>query len=163
MSENRITPVTQFIHPNEKCYLLVEAWLTPWNLTKGGEKYQPETWSGYKRWRIAWVNRGDELAEYHTLSPHQDAPGIRIPSLWLHTYAELCGLADEYATRASGAAADQATLRELQAESTLVKDFLDQEENHVLMAKNHSTFGPLVRIQRDGFPHALRKEIEGKA
>lgn len=160
---NLVTPVTNWISPNEKCYLLVETWLTPHALTKGGRKYEPETWSGRQRWRIAWVNRGDALAEHHVLSPNQSAPGIRIPSFWEHSYAELCGMADHYATSARGAEWDLSFLREQQEASTLIKDIIDQEEDRAYMVRNHSTFGPDFRKQRDGFPHALRAKIEGEA
>ena len=155
-----ITPVTSFIHSDEKAYQLVEVWLTPHVLTKGGRKYEPNSWAGLQRWRITWVNRGDDLAEYHELSPHQDVPDLRIPSFWEHTYGELCDLADHWATSRRGANEDLAFLKEEQSKSTLIQDFLDQEEDRVYMVRNHSTFGPDVRIQRDGFPQAIRKRLE---
>lgn len=156
----KVTPVTHFIVSDEPCFMFVEAWLTPAALTKGGQKYTPETWNGRHRWRIVWVNRGDALAEYHQLSPHQNVPGLRIPSFWEHTYGELCGMADEYAVNPNGADWDLAFLREQQEASTLVRDIIDQEEDRVYMVKNHSTFGRHFKKQRDGFPQALRRRIE---
>ena len=158
----KLTPITHFIHPNEKCFLLAELYLTPFQLTRGGKKYQPENFHGRQRWRITWVNRGDKLAEYHEMSPHQDVPPVRIPSFWEHTYGELCGLADDYATGQRGAESDRALLHEMRAESTLVQDFLDQCEDRFAMLNNVSTFGPVFKKQRDGFPDILREKAEGE-
>ena len=155
-----VTPITHFIDANEKAYQLVEMWLTPHVVTAGGRKYTPGSWAGRHRYRITWVNRGDALAEFHELSPHQDVPDLRIPSFWEHSYGELCGLADTWATSQRGAESDLAFLREEQEASTLIADFLRQEENRISMVKNISTFGPAVRVQRDGFPQEIRKQME---
>ena len=155
-----VTPVTHWIDPNEKCWWFVEMNLNPWQATKGGAKYEPETWSGVARYRIAWVNRGDVIHEHHVISPHPTSvPPVRIPSYWEHNYGELCGLADDYATSRRGAEADQEYVMELQAESTLVRDLYDQWEGMDLMVRNRSSFGALVKVQRDGFPQELRKRI----
>lgn len=148
------SPITTYVLPDEKIYWLKELNLTPYQATAGGRKYQPETWSGRPRMRITWVNRGDVLAEYHETSPHRSSlvPEISVPSLWELTYAEACGIADDYASGAKGAERDRAAVLEAQAESTLVKDFMEQEENRLLMVKNHSTFGALGHWQRNGFP-----------
>ena len=159
----QVTPVTNFVAMDEPAYQLVEMTMTPAVLTKAGRKYQPASWAGRQRWRIIWVNRGDALAEYHVLSPHQTVPDVRIPSFWEHTVGELCDIADQWATQRKGAESDMEFLLAEQAGSTLIQDFLDQEEDRVYMVKNHSTFGPDVRVQRDGFPQAIRKRLEREA
>ena len=156
------TVVTFWIEANEKIWWLKELNLTPHQFTAGGVRYQPETWSGRPRMRVAWVNRGDKLAEYHTPSPHRSAlcPEVSIPSLWELTYAEACGMADDYASGARGAERDTAMVLERQAESTLVRDILEQEENRLSMVRNKSSFGALSRVQRDGFPDILKRQVD---
>lgn len=54
---------------------------------------------GMRRYRIAQVNRDDNIANYEEdLGPAKRFKGKRqlhIPSLWEHTYDELVGLAEE--------------------------------------------------------------------
>lgn len=153
-----ITPVTDWISPDEKVWALVETNLTPYQVTAGGRKRTPASWQGRQRWRITWVNRGDVLTEFQEISPHPaTAPELRIPSLWEHTYAECCGMADDYASGVQ-AQRDRESVFELQAESSLLTDFLDQVEAKAYTARNRSTFGSLYRKQRDGFPTILQRE-----
>ena len=155
-----IAPVTQFVHPNELCYMLVELSITPFELTRGGRKYTPASWEGRPCTRITWVNRGDVLTEYHELIDRQPGyPGVRVFSLWEQTVGECRGMADEYAGSARGIEHDRAFLLDMQGESTLVKDFLDQQEDRVAMVKNRSTFGRSFKKQRNGFPDVLLKKV----
>ena len=154
-----VTPITRYIDTDEPVYAMAELYLTPHRLTRGGSKYVPDTWSGRQRWRITWVNRGDALAEYHELSPHIGASQeIRVPSLWCHSYAECAAMIDDYVVGPKGAQRDQEYVAELQAESTLIADFMQDIENRALMARNTSSFGALVKVQRNGFPNVLRKD-----
>ena len=68
-------------------------------------------------------------------------------------------MADEYAGSARGIEQDHAFLLDMQGESTLVKDFLDQQEDRVAMVKNRSTFGRSFKKQRNGFPDVLLKNV----
>jgi len=157
MKVRQITPITHFIDPDEKVWLLAELNMTPAVASKDGRKYDPADWRGLRRYRIAWVNRGDALAEFQTLSPHPaSTPPVRIPSLWEHTYAELCGIADHFATQ--GYEWEHQLALEKQGESALFPDLLDQMDRRDLMRRNISTFGPLARIQRDGFPTELARK-----
>ena len=71
-------------------------------------------------------------------------------------------MADEYASSARGIEQDHAFLLDMQGESTLVKDFLDQQEDRVAMVKNRSTFGRSFKKQRNGAPQELLRAIERK-
>ena len=154
----KIAPVTFFIDPNEPIWALAEINLNPYQASAGGKKYTPESWQGRHRYRIAWVNRNDVLTEYQEISPNPStAPEVRIPCLWEHSYAEACGMATDYAT-GKHAHEDLETVFQLQAESTLLTDFMNQLEAKAYTARNRSTFGALVKKQRDGFPAILQRE-----
>ncbi len=54
---------------------------------------------GFHRYRIAWVNRNGNLAEFRQdMGKAKNFKGkrqIHIPSLWEHTFSELCFIGDQ--------------------------------------------------------------------
>ncbi len=83
---NKIVLATLEVNVNEKAYSLQEF------------HEQSPDFSGFHRYRVIMVNRGDRLAEYREdMGLAKNFKGIRqfnIPSLWEHSIAELLDLAD---------------------------------------------------------------------
>ena len=134
-----IKPVTEAIHENEKAWSLREQ-----NMVR------PPTHQVH-RWQIITVVRNDKLAEWwNDLGPAAEfrAPGIEIPALFEHSVAELRDIATEYRL---GDDYWRKRTAELSAESTLVKDWLEQMEEDWRVIRNQSSFGPGVSKQRNGF------------
>lgn len=155
----KVYPITLFIDPNEPVWEFFDVSTTPWVATRGGKMGTPESWAGLHRYRIARVNRNDRIAEYQAPSPHKvSLGGIHIPSLWEHTYAELCGIADK--ELGYGNEWETQLLLEKQGGSTLIADFLDQVEAKHARIRNRSTFGRYMKAERNGFPAELRARIK---
>jgi hypothetical protein len=100
-----------------------------------------------------FVVRGDAIAKYETdYGPSSDFPDFTetiYPSpLGENSVAQLQEMAecdrhsDKWAKRR----------REMQAESTLVKDILRQEETLLNVRANRSIIGPAITVQRNDFP-----------
>jgi len=83
----KVYPITLQVAPGEKAFALYE-------ITE-----QPPDNSGMHRYQIILVNRGDRLAEYRidmgkgSLWKHKRF--INIPSLWVHSIAELQFIAEQ--------------------------------------------------------------------
>ncbi len=132
--------VTTRIHPDEPAYGLYEG-------PKGG------------RWiQRVFVLRGDRIAKFETdcgpASDFPDATEIIYASYGDDSVGQLQELAerdrhsDKWAKRR----------KEMQAESTLIKDILRQEEEMMEVRRNRSHFGPLVSTQRIDFPREAVEE-----
>lgn len=133
-------PVTLFVHPDEKAMSLREQ-----NMVR------PPTHQ-WHRYQIVTVNRGDELAEWwRDLGPSENfpAPGCEIPALWEHTVGELWDIAQHYRLQDDYW---RKTAEEIQGESTLIPDFLNQYQERNEILRNRSRFGPGYTKQRNGFP-----------
>lgn len=135
--------VTDYVSPNEPCYGLYEGALMR-NVGKG------QDW----RWcQVVRVIRGDEKAEYvWDMGPQEffsRITPIMIPSFGENSVAQLQDLADRnredtyWQTRAA----------EMQAENTLIPDMIRQVEQIHEVIRNRSSFGPAVKVQRDGYSH----------
>lgn len=124
---------TTTLDPNEKVWRLTE-------FNKNGRRYQ-----------AIIVNRDDELAAWiKYLGPETAfiANQFTFPMLWEHSVSEAQGMAeekrhDDYWRK---------FLAEKQAESTLVRDAIEQRERHRKVIWNQSVFGPGGHTQRIGFP-----------
>lgn len=81
-----ITPATLHVNGDEKAYDYLEM-----------QEQSPDA-SGFRRYRIIYVNRDGRIAEYREdmgkASKFKGAKQLHIPSLWEHTVAELIDLAD---------------------------------------------------------------------
>ena len=126
--------IASSVHPDEPAYGL-------WEGREGG------------RWiQRVFVVRGDRKAQYVTdfgpASDFPDATGTIYASFGDDSVGQLQELAerdrhsDKWAKRR----------REMQAESTLIKDILRQEETMMEVSRNRSHFGPIISIQRIDFP-----------
>ena len=85
---SKILPATLSIAPNEKAYAYLEV-----------QEQSPSS-SGFHRYRLIYVNRDGNMAEYRESMGKADIfkgakAAIHIPSLWEHSVAELMNLADE--------------------------------------------------------------------
>ena len=84
---NKLIPATLSVNGNEKAYSYLEM-----------QGQSPDS-KGFHRYRVLFVNRDGKLAEYREdmgkASDFKGAKQIHIPSLWLHSAAELLALADE--------------------------------------------------------------------
>lgn len=81
-----IVPATLHINNNEKAYAYLEM-----------QEQSPNS-SGFRRYRIIYVNRDGKIAEYREdmgkANKFKGAKQLHIPSLWEHSVAELIDLAD---------------------------------------------------------------------
>jgi hypothetical protein len=136
----------QAVTPDEKAFRLAELVL------------MAPDYSGFRRYQLIIVNRNDELAEYREdMGPAAGftAPEFNILAMWEHSVAELREMADlnrdDYWTKRTA---------EIQAESTLIDDWIDQSEERREIVQNRSTFGPGYRKQRNGFDR--QAAVEGR-
>lgn len=133
--ENRVKYPTLFLLPDEPCYGLAE---------------MPRMVAGRWRWvQAVYVVRDDTIAEWTAdYGPAEHFARIQpiiLPSpdgcntvAQLQEHADKNRVDDYWAKRAD----------ELSAESTLIKDHLDQFEQDRLEMRNRSVFGPAVSVQR---------------
>ena len=129
-------PEVYEVDGDEKAYTLVEMDLTP-----------PDSGLAH-RYQVIIVRRGGDRCQYVEdmgLSSLWFAGPKAIPSLWLHSVAELKHMADQ--------------LREIDMEKIigpdhedLVKGFHDGVEEYFLQKHHTSVSGPLFRIERNGWP-----------
>ena len=115
---------------------------------------------GYKRFQVITVVRNDDLAEWWTeLGPAENfsAPEVEIPSLLVHTVAELREIADQHRWRDNYW--EKFTAEQV-AESTLIPDFINQVEEHWKVIRNQSVFGPGGTTQRNGFSKRAAYEYQ---
>ena len=85
---NKITPVTQWIAPNEKAWAYLEM------------NEQSPDFRGFHRYQLIYVNRDGKITEYREDMGKASAfvgakTAIHIPSIWEHSVAELINLAHE--------------------------------------------------------------------
>lgn len=107
------------------------------------------------RWQVITVNRDDRLSEcWIDLGPASQFRGVEfeIPSLWEHSVAELIYIADSKRNDTTW----QLFMAEQRAESTLIKDFMDQMEEKAAIIENRTVSGPGGTKARNGFP---KKEV----
>jgi hypothetical protein len=148
-----LSQMTSVAHGNEKCYWLLQTFLTPYNASRAGYKYEPSTWAGTPLIRVIWVNRNGHLAEFQQWL--EGGEEVQVPSLWELTVDEVIDIADMNSAMGNEEAVKQ--MAELQANSTLIDDVIEWEEKKSLMAKNCSQFGPNGKTARNGFPQPLRQ------
>jgi hypothetical protein len=136
-----IVPVTEIVHPDEKCWRLKEV-----NLMR-----RIGNTNVLRRIQMAWVERNGIIWEWsRDLGPAENftAPGCDIPAIWEHTIGECWDMADvnrmkdDYWER---------FLREKEHESTLFDDWRNQVMERHEIIHNRSVIGPKVRKQRNGF------------
>lgn len=145
--------VAAYITPDEPCYGGFEGPLM--RTQKDGS----QDW----RWcQVVRVIRGDEKAEYMTdLGPAEDfelVTPIMVPSFGENKVGHVLELLERnrydtyWQTRA----------KQMQAESTLIQDHIRQYEQIQEIIRNRSTFGPTVKVQRNGWDHHIteRRVIE---
>jgi hypothetical protein len=148
-----IARMTSYLDVNEKAYWLLQVHLTPYNASKAGLKYDPLKWTGRPLIRVVWVNRDGHLAEFQEWLEHGEE--VQVPCVWELSVAEAIDAADAYS--AIGSQQTTEWLLQAQAESTLISDSIEWEFQKTEMAQNRSVFGPGGAIQRNGFPHELRR------
>ena len=142
---------TDYIHPDEPCYGLVEG---ACSIPREG-----------MRWiQSLTVVRGDSLAIYSTdLGPADlfaRAQAVAFPSPGgCNTVAQLQWEADN--TRQDTYWADRTDA--MLAESTLIPDHLRQLEQNREVIANRSTFGPSGGHQRNGYPRQAAREWYGNS
>lgn len=82
----KIMPATLSVNQNEKAYAYFEI------------QEQSPNFKGFHRYRIIYVNRNGELAEYREdmgrATKFVGAKQLHIPSIWEHNVAELIDLAN---------------------------------------------------------------------
>lgn len=130
-----------------------------WNLREQN-LVRPPTYQ-WHRWQILTVIRADRLSEYWTdLGPSENfpAPQIEIPGLKEHTVAELRDMAERWRDEKGG----QKRLQELQAESTLRDDIMNQFEEGKRIMANQSISGPGFHHQRNGLDRRAFRELIGR-
>lgn len=150
------TPCTYWIDRDEKVLMFLERNLTPAVASGLGRRYAPFSWVGRPRMRIAWVNRGDVIHEYHSHSPHPfDTPDLHIITLWESTYAECLEMSDEWATNHCSWEIEVG--KNLLGESRLVEQYLEQVDEEGRQLRNASTVGPFITKQRNDMPESLQR------
>lgn len=147
-----LMPMTSYVLPNEPIWFLLQTWLTPYNASAAGKKYDPETFSGTPLIRVIWVNRNGRLSEYQEWL--EEGTEVQVPGAWAITVDEAIDAANKYFHL--GMAQTEEWLEEAQATSTLIEDAVDQAFQFSAMAKNKSQLGPYGNTQRNGFPIELR-------
>ena len=130
--------VISAIHEDELAYRLSEI-----NMVRP-PSYQ------WHRYQIILVIRDDKIVEWwNDLGPRKaNQPQFTIPSLWEHTVAELRAIAEE--TRLG----DTYWLKrseELQSESTMITDLIEQSAERSQIINNRSVFGYKGQHQRNGY------------
>ena len=154
----KILPVTEYILPNEKAYVLAEVTATPYRMSRAGRRFVPDDWSGLHRWQLVWVNRGDALAmhiEDLGLASAFKAGAFQIIAVWEHTVAECRDMA---ATQRGLDGADMADfLAHRQGESTLISDFLRAKEEGAKAYLNQTFSAPGLFKQRNTFLKRRRR------
>lgn len=152
-----ITQITDYVDMDEKCWYLAEIVSTP--VAMGMPISNQKQARGRKRYRLIWVMRNGKLALYKEESPNPLwAPQLRIPGAFEETVGSLVDIADAHSNK--GAEWEAELAQEKQAQSTLHRDLIQQLENRPLMRNNVSTFGPMLKVQRNGFPQELRKNVK---
>jgi len=142
-----VRPVTVTIHEDELAFWLVEL-----NLVRAPSRQ-------WHRWQVVTVNRNDILTDWwHDLGPQENFPGVpplAIPGLFEEPVANLRDLAEQqrHSDRFSKRKA------ELEAESTLIPDLLNQYEEGKRIRRNVSSFGPAVTHQRNGLDQRALDEL----
>lgn len=142
--------VTTWVKPSEPAYGLIEVELTPFEASKAGKKFRPESWSGRHRMQIVYVNREDKLAEYwRDMGNAADYRygQLRIPSFWEHTVEELRFIADD--VRSRGNSWQRQIIADRQGESDLLEQFLQQRHETIQQLAMRSVFGPFIVRQRN--------------
>ena len=110
------------------------------------------------RYQIIHVVRGDKMYEYQEdlgLASNFTAPEFRILGLHCHTTQELREIADQNRLQDDYWAK---RTKELQAESTLITDAVEQREEGHKVIHNRSVFGPGGKTQRNGFHDSSRQK-----
>mgnify|MGYP001559039013 FL=1 len=134
--------VVSTIHEDELAYRLTEI-----NLVRP-PSYQ------WHRYQIILVNRDDSIAEWwDDLGPSGSIQQFVIPSYWEHTVAELRSIADD--TRLGDSYWFKRS-QELQSESTMIPEFLEQYEERWKIINNRSVFGYHGQKQRNGYTKLKR-------
>ncbi len=104
------------------------------------------------RYQIIHVARGDKMYEYQEdlgLASDFTAPEFRFLTLYCHTTQELREMAD---IERLGEDYWAKRVKELQAESTLIYDAVEQREENHKYIHNRSVFGRGGQTARNGFP-----------
>lgn len=129
-------PLTRWLHPDEPVKSVSEVVLVPWD-------YHEK-----RRYRLFTVVRDDSLAVYYEdmgVASKWPYPGFNIIAEWEHTAQEMRDTCD----RQRNDLWVEKFLSEKQAESTLIGDFLQEQEEQIEVVKNRSVVGPLHRVQRN--------------
>ena len=103
-----------------------------------------------RRRQRVWVNRNDQIVFFTKdlgAAASFTYPELQIPAEWVHTVAELQGIAEQVRDGTDV----QELMAERQSESTLVTDWLEQVERRRKVIANRSVFGPAGKTQRNGF------------
>ena len=130
---------TDFVNPNEPCHGLYEG-----PLMKGGQ------W----RWcQVVRVIRNDKKAEYlQDFGPAELfslVTPMMMPSFGENRVADL----QDYADKNRQDTYWQKRALEMQAESTLIADHIEQYEKIAEIIRNRSVSGPKSTTQRNGYSH----------
>ena len=140
-------PVTLFVHHDEPAMRLVEV-----NLVR------PPT-NQWRRYQVITVVRDDALADFwEDLGPQTDVHLVQVLALFEHTVAEVRDMAEKF--RLGDPYWRQREI-ELQGESTLIQDAINQLEAGWKVYHNQSTFGPGGQKQRNGYPQ--RRKIHANS
>ncbi len=136
----RLTLITEHVNLDEKAWRLVEIVMTPYDMSKGGKRFKPQSWLGRRRWEVVWVLRNDRLAQH--ITDMGDAGlynfgAINIPACWEHSVAELREIAEK--VRNDGAW-EREVIANVQGESKLIEQFLIQQQRKQKAAKRQSVF-----------------------
>lgn len=129
-------PATRVLRRDEPVYTLVEVDLVPPDF---GPKH---------RYQLIYVNRDDRIAEFKKdlgLATDFTAQEFRILTFWQHSVAECLDMAESQRNQGYW----EKVAEEIQAESTLVTDFYEAQEEALKQIANQSTFGPLITRQRN--------------
>lgn len=131
------------VHPNEPCYGIYEG---P-RLT-----HMPDKSTEWRWVQRVYVVRGDAIAEYsRDFGPAKDFESVTpllMPSFGDDSVAQLQYWAEKNRQDDYG----QKLLERYQAESTLIRDVLRQEEEILAIKANRSILGPNLNRQRNSFP-----------
>lgn len=134
--------ITDFVNPNENCYGIYEG---------------PLAVEGKSHWcQVVRVIRGDEIVEFSKdFGPaflYEDVTPMMMPSFGENSVAEL----QDYADKNRQDTYWQTRAKQIQSESTIIADHIEQALKIEAVIHNRTVSGPGGTNQRNGYTRAKR-------
>ena len=146
----QVAVVVPEVHFDEPCYGLMER--------NGMVNLHKEKRVMLARLQIILVVRGDTIAAFkRILGPASDFPNRGPLAIMSPFGLETVGQCVDEAERSRDDTFERELRKEVAGTSTLIQDAIKEAEENRARIANRSVMGPSHRVQRNDFPHQLRR------